>query len=412
MTIDTKYQKPNLLNYQAAIGFFFLAAVLGTLMRFMYLQEVKFLEYKNVLHAHSHIAMLGWGFTALAGVLVFTFIPTFNKGKIYQNILNANLIAGIGMLFSFLSQGYGAISIGFCTAHIFIVYIFSWYFLKDLKKVPQTMGTKLAKWAIYLMVISTIGLWSIGPISIFLGKQHPLYFASIQFFLHMQFNGWFTFGILALLFKLSEKNGHVVHLPKGTLTLIWLSLIFTYSLSITWSTPMDILFYLNSTGVILQIVAFLLIAKGFYKSVDLFFSTGSLSSWMLRFGLASLALKVIIQGAVVLPFIAKASYTIRNFVIGFIHLTMLGAFSLSLIGILIHLELLPRGRMASMGYRLIVFGFLSTEAVLFLQGILLWAGKGFITNYHSIILIATALLPIGLLSVFIASLKSKKHLTI
>ncbi len=175
---------------------------------------------------------------------------------------------------------------------------------------------------------------------------------------------------------------------------------------------MDILFYLNSTGVILQIVAFLLLAKGFYKSADLFFSTGSLSSWMLRLGLMSLALKVIVQSAVVLPFIAKVSYTIRNFVIGFIHLTMLGAFSLSLIGILIHLELLPRGRMASMGYRLIVFGFLSTEAVLFLQGILLWAGKGFITNYHSIIFIATALLPIGLLSVFIASLKSKKHLTI
>ncbi|MBK8391682.1 MAG: hypothetical protein IPL23_21420 [Saprospiraceae bacterium] len=271
MTIDTKYQKPNLLNYQAAIGFFFFSCCIGHFDAVYVSARSKVFGIQNVLHAHSHIAMLGWGFTALAGVLVFTFIPTFNKGKIYQNILNANLIAGIGMLFSFLSQGYGAISIGFCTAHIFIVYIFSWYFLKDLKKVPQTMGTKLAKWAIYLMVISTIGLWSIGPISIFLGKQHPLYFASIQFFLHMQFNGWFNFGILALLFKLSEKNGHVVHLPKGTLTLIWLSLIFTYSLSITWSTPMDILFYLNSTGVILQIVAFLLIAKDFTKALIYFF---------------------------------------------------------------------------------------------------------------------------------------------
>jgi len=412
MITDTTYQKANLGTYQAAIGFFLVAAVLGTLMRFMYLQEILYLEYKNVLHAHSHIAMLGWGFTALAGVLVFVFTPNVETRKVYQNTLYANLFAGLGMLFSFLYQGYGAISIAFCTVHVFVVYYFSWYFLKDLKKVPPTIATKFAKWAIYLMVISTIGLWSIAPISMFLGKLHPLYFASIQFFLHMQFNGWFTFGILALLFKLSEKNGHVVHLPKGTLPLLWLSLIFTYSLSITWSTPMDILFYLNSTGVILQIVAFLLIAKGFYKSVDLFFSTGSLSSWMLRLGLVSLALKVIVQSAVVLPFIAKVSYTIRNFVIGFIHLTMLGAFSLSLIGILIHLELLPRGRMASMGYRLIVFGFLSTEAVLFLQGILLWAGKGFITNYHSIIFIATALLPIGLLSVFIASLKSKKHLTI
>ncbi|MBK8391681.1 MAG: hypothetical protein IPL23_21415 [Saprospiraceae bacterium] len=105
----------------------------------------------------------------------------------------------------------------------------------------------------------------------------------------------------------------------------------------------------------------------------------------------------------VLPFIAKVSYTIRNFVIGFIHLTMLGAFSLSLIGILIHLGTSPSWKNGINGISTHCFRFLSTEAVLFLQGILLWAGKGFIINYHSIIFIATALLPIGLLSVFIAS---------
>ncbi|MBK8391490.1 MAG: hypothetical protein IPL23_20315 [Saprospiraceae bacterium] len=53
MITDTTYQKANLGTYQAAIGFFLVAAVLGTLMRFMYLQEILYLEYKNVLHAHS-----------------------------------------------------------------------------------------------------------------------------------------------------------------------------------------------------------------------------------------------------------------------------------------------------------------------------------------------------------------------
>lgn len=393
---------------QVAMGFFLLAAILGTVMRFIYLQEVPFLDYKNVLHAHSHIAMLGWGFTALAGTLVFIFLPNMASHAVYRIILLGNLIAGAGMFLAFLYQGYAAVSIAFSTLHVFVAYFFAWHFLKEMNKRPKTNATKFAKWAIYLMVLSTLGLWTIAPVGILLGKLHPMYFASIQFFLHVQFNGWFTFGILALLFKHSENNGREVHLPRGTFAILLISLLLTYTLSITWSTPEDFLFYLNSTGVILQIFAFVLIANGFLKSAAFSFQHSSLSAWLLRVGLLSLALKVLIQGAVALPFIAKVSYVIRNFVMGFIHLTMLGAFSLSLIALLMHRKLLPDGRMASTGYRLLVLGFVLTEAILFFQGVLLWTGKGFITHYHTIIFGASALLPIALLFVFIATFLNKE----
>ncbi len=397
------------LTAKIAIGFFLLAAILGTLMRYIYLQEVPFLDYRNVLHAHSHTAMLGWGFTALAGALVFYLLPNMTNQQVYRNALWGNLLAGVGMFFAFLYQGYGPVSIAFSTLHLLVAYYFSWHFLKDIKKLPPTNAVKFAKWAIYWMIFSTLGLWAIAPVSMLLGKLHPLYFASIQFFLHLQFNGWFTYGILALLFNQSEVKGSAVQLPKGTFLILQISLLLTYTLSITWSTPEDFLFYLNSTGVILQIIAFFLLAKGFSKSTTFPFADRSLSGWLLQLGLLSLALKVVVQGAVALPFIAKVSYTIRNFVIGFIHLSMLGAFSLSLIALLLHRHLLPKTTMATMGYRLLTIGFILTEAMLFVQGILLWAGKGFMPYYHSIIFVVTLLLPIALLLVFTTLFQTEKH---
>lgn len=385
------------ITFQAAAGFFLLSALLGVLMRFIYLREVPFLDYKHILHAHSHLAMLGWGFTALGGALVFSLIAKVADAGIYRRVLAGNLIAGAGMFFAFLYQGYGAISIAFSTLHVFVAYYFAWHFLKDLKEVPYSQAAKFAKWAVYWMLLSTSGLWAIAPVSMLLGKLHPLYFAAIQFFLHFQFNGWFTYGLLALLFRHSENNGHVVQLPRLAFAALQLSLVLTYALSITWTTPEHILFYLNSIGVLLQLLAFSLLWGGFSRSAKFSFEGGSIISWLFRLGITSLALKVIVQAAVAIPFIAKVSYVIRNFVIGFIHLTMLGAFSLTLIALLLHRRSLPTTRIAVKGYWLLMLGFALTESLLFLQGTLLWAGEGFMPNYDEIIFGATLLLPLALL---------------
>ncbi len=397
MAMPTLSLKDKKITFQVATGFFLLAALLGALMRFIYLREVPFLDYRHILHAHSHLAMLGWGFTVLGGALVFSLITKVAVASVYRRVLAGNLIAGAGMFFAFLYQGYGAVSIGFSTLHVLVAYYFAWHFLQDLKKVPPSQATKFAKWAVYWMLLSTLGLWAIAPVSMLLGKVHPLYFASIQFFLHFQFNGWFIYGLLALLFRHAENNGQLVQLPKATFAVLQLSLLLTYALSITWTTPENILFYLNSVGVLLQLLAFGMLWRGFSRRATFSFERGGIISWLFRLGIASLALKVMVQAAVAIPFVAKVSYVIRNFVIGFIHLTMLGAFSLTLIALLLHQGWLPSTKMAAKGYWLLILGFALTEAILFSQGVLLWASKGFIPHYHEIIFGVTLLLPLALL---------------
>src|SRR5690606_36595783 len=107
------------------------------------------------------------------------------------------------------------------------------------------------------------------------------------------------------------------------------------------------------------------------------FSGNNVSVWLLAVGLVSLLFKIIAQIAVAIPFIAEISYSIRNFVIGFIHLTMLGSISLVLISILIREGYMPVNPFSNLGYILLVVAFLSTEMILFAQGFLFWTEAGF-----------------------------------
>ena len=55
-----------------ALGFFFIAALIGLTMRAFPLWNIPYFDYRNLLHTHSHIALLGWGFLMVSGGIVFT----------------------------------------------------------------------------------------------------------------------------------------------------------------------------------------------------------------------------------------------------------------------------------------------------------------------------------------------------
>lgn len=389
-----------------SLGFFFLAALLGALMRLFWVVEIPFLEYKHILHSHSHTALLGWAFTALAGSFVFFLIKDRARLLKLKKALIIHLIACLGMFLSFLYQGYGVVSIAFSTLTLLVIYYFSYQFLSVLKSEKSSLSKTFGRWAIYWLVISTAGLWSIAPVEAFLGKLHPAYFGSVQFFLHFQFNGWVTYGILALIFNHCEKKNIQIQLPRPAFALLQLSLMLTYTLSVTWSTPESYLFYMNSLGVILQVVAFGMIFYGIFRSNVNIFGQTKMSAVLLKLGVLSLIVKVLVQGAVAIPYIAEISYTIRNFVIGFIHLIMLGSFSLILLAFWIRYGIINRTNILKAGIALLIAGFVGTELLLFLQGLLLWAGKGFINEYYSLMLGITLLLPTALFFLLLITLKT------
>jgi hypothetical protein len=378
-----------------ALIFFFIAALLGLSMRYFFVEEIPFLSYRNILHSHSHTALLGWSYMLLTGSLFISYGIDTRGLAVFRKLFYVNVVCVVGMVFSFLFQGYGPVSIAFATAHMISTYVYAWHYLRYLRSKESSTARYFIRWAIRWQLISTLGLWAVGPVVAIYGKLHPLYSASIQFFLHFQMNGWFTFAVLGLLFHYLAKSGRKVELRTSTLAMLQLSLLCTYFLSVTWSTPIPLLFYINSFGVVIQLWAFVRIFRTLRKKAPGIFAFKNLPSALLTLGLFSMLFKVLIQSALVLPQMAVVSYTIHNFVIAFIHLIMLGSITFSMAGILLDQGALSSDRSARTGWRLLIIGFFLMEFILFGQGLMLWTGFGFISYYYEIIFGVSAFLPVA-----------------
>lgn len=379
-----------------AMIFFFIAALMGLSMRYFFVDEIPFLSYRNILHAHSHTALLGWSYMLLTGSLFISYGIDTKGHAVFRKLFYVNLVCVLGMAFSFLLQGYGPVSISFATAHMISTYVYAWYYLRYLRTKESNTARFFIRWAIRWQLISTLGLWAVGPVVAFYGKLHPLYSASVQFFLHFQMNGWFTFAVLGLLFHYLAKSGRNVELRSSTLALLQLSLICTYFLSVTWSTPMPLLFYINSFGVAIQLWAYVRIFRKLRQEAPEIFSFKNLPNALLTIGLISMGFKVFVQSALIVPQMAVVSYTIHNFVIAFIHLIMLGSITFSMAGILLDQGALRMNKCSLTGWRLLIIGFFLMEFVLFGQGLMLWTGLGFIPQYYELIFAVSVFLPLAI----------------
>ncbi len=393
--------------YIAALAFFGLASMFGLLMRYGFVGSLHGLVYKHLLHAHSHVALMGWAFTALSTMLMYLFAWTDRSAGVVNRLMMVNAVSVIGMAASFTWQGYGPLSIAFSSLHLLCAYYFGGYFLRQR---PTGGGAArfFARWAVIWLLVSTVGIWATGLSAAILGKQHALYFMSVQFFLHFQFNGWIAYAVLALLFQWAEKLG-AIDISYRLKALLAASVLLTYAQSVSWSTPASALFYLNTTGVLLQLAAYFLLLQKLLPALRQQLAEQATGSrWLLQAGMASLAAKVLIQVAVALPFVAVISYTIRMYVIGFIHLILLGAFTMTLGGSVQLNGLQPRtGR--QWGWRLLLAGFILTEALLFLQGSLLWAGAGYLPHYHLLLFAFSLFFPLGIGSMLLDARATSKQ---
>lgn len=377
---------------------FLVAACLGATLRWMFVAEVSWLDYKNVQHAHSHLAMLGWIYLVLYYFIWKHFItPSQQVNSKYSRLFWFTQITLVGMTISFVLQGYGLISITFASLNIITHYLFFGLTRRDLAGSGSASGL-LLRTAFIWCVLSTLGVWMLGPIMMGVGKGTSLYYMSIQFYLHFQFNGWFTFAIMALFFKYLEDKGMII--PQQHFRLFYRLLvsatILTYALSITWSTPISALFYVNSVGVILQLAALFYLLRIIKNTgTNWFANLPADVKMLLMMSLISFILKIVIQGLVVLPQVAIISYTIRQFVIGFIHLTLLGSISMYLVAFILKENAPdPRNQWPSW---IFISGFILSEMVLFAQGLMLWLEFGFMPFYYQLIFGVSLLLPLGIL---------------
>ena len=62
--------------FKVALTFFLISAVLGVLLRMTFFHPIAGLNYKFLLHTHSHIVLLGWITNALIAMLYYVFFES------------------------------------------------------------------------------------------------------------------------------------------------------------------------------------------------------------------------------------------------------------------------------------------------------------------------------------------------
>jgi hypothetical protein len=384
----------------------FFASVIGVLLRALYIVEIPFVTFRPWLHGHSHTALLGWLFMGTAIAL----LHDGGAGRISTGtrwLLGGIQLAVLGMLVSFPIQSYGAFSIGFNVLQMALAYILLSRVWRASKTWPAKGSRALLRFAIGFFVLSTLGILAIGPIIATGNQGHEIYYWAVQFFLHFQFNGWFWFAAMALGARWAERQGFELRIDGSTLSLWVISAIFTYALAIAWSEPLPAVFATVSIAVTIQVWAAWRTLKLLRRIRSVAHEHIPRSARILiGIALVCMALKVLVQASVAVPSIAIMAFTLRHYVMGFIHMNTLGVMTMLLLAYAILQGWLDTKRWAMrVGLGSLVIGIVLSELLLFTQGTFFWVGWGMIPGHYVQLLVASALMPVGIAILLVQALR-------
>jgi len=400
-------EKFNVLNLKKhstiALGYFFIIALLGVILRLFHVVDIP-INYKHIVHAHSHIALLGWIYTALTTLIYYAYLRKKNISKKYKKLFWATQFTLIGMLISFPITGYALFSIIFSTLFLITSYWFFWFINKHISSIQKSTNSyRLIKLGLWLMVLSSIGPWTLGIIMNTLGGASIWYRISIYFYLHFQYNGWFIVTLFGIFFYILEQHNSIVSkkLFNQFYWLLIVSIVLTFSLSVLWTKPHPIFYILGILGSILQLIAFWYFIK-ILKSVKLHTLFPGFIFTLLKFIGFLFLIKMILQLIGSFPIISDTVSTNLDIVIGYLHWIFLGVISVSIFVFLHTFKLIQLSKKAIWFY---LTGFLLTETLIFYRGFIHWKNKSEVDNFDLYLAIASILFLISIFFIFISQLK-------
>lgn len=373
--------------------FLFLSASLGIILRLIQ-SGIPVHHYKYTLHTHSHIALLGWVYNA-AVILLRHFLISSHERK-FDRLFWVTQITFVGMLFSFPIQGYAAVSITFSTLYLFCSYVLVYLVFKSTQGQKNHPAAQLLRWGGVYLVLSSIGPYALGY---FMAKglgDSIWYDLSIYWFLHFLYNGFFIFVIFAFLVRESGTTTRRVFYWMN------LSMVPLFALSTLWVQPHFTLYALAFVAALCQVVACWFLFKG----NALNFAQRGQGHVLLLLSFVAYMLKLFFQ--LIASFSAVQNFinaTTPYAVIGFIHLVMLGCFTLFFLGIFVREKLLGDSRLMRFGLLMLVTGIVVSEALLFGQSLNSYYRIYPIPDFFTILSIVSSLMPAGIACIAVQSFR-------
>ena len=348
-------------------------AFLGIMLRSKMLFPMEAIEFKNLLHSHSHFAFCGWVTLALLSLMTFEILPAHASGRpVFKWLLTGVWINAVLMMIAFLIQGYAFFSILFSTLFIFVTYAYAWFFVKHLPATKQGKPVMVLSVAAFAcLILSSVGPFTLAYITASGSGNVFLYRDAIYTYLHLQYNGFFVLAIFAIFLNRFQSSFSVVQSAKA-LTFAKMASITvapTLFISYLWHFPNPFVNTIAGIGcfciliVLYRLVDFLKSIKEQIRSIPKFIRIVFTLSFIAFF------LKSILQMGTMIPKLGVLVFGDRTIIIGYLHLVLLGFVSLFILAYYLYNSTLDGAHwMTRNAIRVFVAAVITNELVLAVQG--------------------------------------------
>jgi hypothetical protein len=395
---------------QVSIFNLMLIALIGVILRYKIAFSLPFIDQKYLLHGHSHFAFAGWITQALMALLVAYLSEKSGENyfKKYRWLLYANLVTAYGMLLTFPLQGYAFSSILFSTLSIFVSYVFAVNFLRDSRKIKdRNTGHGWFTIAILCNAVSSIGPFALSYMMATKNIQQNWYLASIYFFLHFQYNGWFFFACMGLLHYQLSKYGVTSYALKRVFILFAIALLPAFFLSVLWWPIPSWIYILVVIAAICQLAGWWLLIRLLQQQLSqIKKKLSTVSKYLFILCAIAFTIKLCLQAGSVIPSLSNLAFGFRPIVIGYLHLVLLGVISIFIISYTTTNKLITVNRPTITGFIIFTAGIFINELLLMIQGVagLNYEGVPFI---HVFLLASAIILLAGMLIVNYGQIRYK-----
>ena len=362
---------------------FFIVAFAGVLLRYKINFPLPLINQKFLLHGHSHFAFVGWVSLALMAMMV-NYLNQSGQAinyKKYHWLFIVNTVSAYGMLLAFILQGYAFVSISFSTLSIFVSYLFSYYYWKDLRSINDTQHVAIwFKSALLLLIASSAGPFTLAYLMASHNQSQILYTASIYFFLHFQYNGWFIFACFGLLFSFLNQipDPRLLKSNRKLFLILISTIVPNYLLSLLGYQLPAYLYWIAVIAAVLQLGA-LFYGNTLLQAIrcSLHLKLSKMTAYLWSLASISFVLKLILQALSIVPYLGNFAFSFRSVVIGYLHLCFLGVISFFILGYFNELLLknftepfAKKGKQLSKpGLFIFIAGVLLQEFLLLFQGL-------------------------------------------
>ncbi len=381
-----------------------LTAISGVWLRAFGLWPSTTMPYDNVLHAHSHLALIGWLFIAAFLIFLLFYKEDF-QDKIHPKLILMTLIAtSIFMFLAFLYQGYGILSIALSTLHIFIEYwavVYVWINIRN-RKMPGVAELFIIG-GLIANVVSSIGPYTLAYLSATQQTHLALFDVAVYFYLHFQYNGWLTMFLIGMFLLFLDKMHITVNIPltKYSFWIYFVALFPGFLISALWvglGPMLEVVASIASVAQWFAVIIFLIALRQGFK--QLYVRLPRLSFYTLVFALFLFIIKSTMELGLISPTLADLVNNTRDVIIGYLHLTLLGFLTLFVFFMFQKLGVIKTSRFTLISFGVFTIGFLLNELLLFLRSLGDWTEWYSIPAYPELLFVAAITLFIGVIMIW------------